>query len=915
MRLKQNNNAFNMVKLTTIISMLFLFCFQLKAFQFNAPHHLKSFDKTNPIGTNDQPYFGWRSADIRPNEIQTAYQILVASSQVKLQANVGDVWDSGKVASRQQNYVYAKGQKLSAATQYYWKVRTWDKADKASLYSSFATFSTGLLQNEDWSDARWIKRPTEDKDDYTYYRKTLHLPNKSIKRAVVYISASHNYELFINGNVVGKGFNHHYPQYTYNQAWDVTQYLKTDSENLFSCFTHWYGGGQGRAAGAPGLLFKTIIEYTDSTVSTMVSDKTWKSTQATQWATNQAQRNGEGIGRVEKIDSRKSIQSWNQVSFNDREWSSATEIGPHPIQPWTGILRSDLTRVIEQEIKPQSITRSKNGKYIIDLGKIYAGNFKIAFDGGNAGDTVKMKGGFVLNGDGTVSEKVDQQTNLDFSFVLNGKNAIFNPIVYLGIRFLQIDNSPNVLTKNNVSFVTRHYELNKKNAYFESSNSMLNKVWELMVHSLMVGVQEGFVDTPTREKGAFLGDSWLQAVPSLSVFYDRSMTLRALNEFLDSQDQYWPDGRLNAVYPNNDGGRDIPDYTLSYLIWVWDYYLQTGHEDFLRSNYARLKKIADYADVHTNKNTGLIQKLTGGKGPYEFGIVDWPADMRYGYDMAVESRTVIQAYTYADFMIMAKIADLLDIEADKSYYANKAKLIKQSINQNLINDKGIYIDGLHGDNSKSEHASQHANIMPFALDIAPDHLKDNIINQIKAQKMAVGMICLIWLPEALGKANEGHHLFDLYTNTSWNGWAKTIKLGGTVTWESWNANENNQSLSHPWGAVGLLGIQNHILGIKAVTSQHDQIEIKPLDFGDKLTYAKGIYKTDKGDVFVHWQKHKNKYILKIKVPHNITAKVYIPKFEKSTKVITLNGKKVDGSDVDTHILIDNVGSGDHVFIR
>ena len=89
-----------------------------------------------------------------------------------------------------------------------------------------------------------------------------------------------------------------------------------------------------------------------------------------------------------------------------------------------------------------------------------------------------------------------------------------------------------------------------------------------------------------------------QAVPSLSVMGDRVMNLRVLREFLDSQVQYWPDGRLNAVYPNVDGARDIPDFTQSYLVWVWDYFMQTGNITFLKTNYLKLKKIADYVNAY-----------------------------------------------------------------------------------------------------------------------------------------------------------------------------------------------------------------------------------------------------------------------------------------------------------------------------
>ena len=214
----------------------------------DAPDNLRCCDKFNPVGTDDKPYFGWYVNDPDNNEIQTAYQITVASSLTNLDANKGDLWDSGKVNSSKQNYIYYEGTPLTPATRCYWKVRTWDKDGNVSSYSAAAMLDTGLFTSIDWAPTKWIKRDTDVADDYTYYRRNLSLPNKTIKRAIIYISAVHNYELYLNGNLIGKGLAYHYPQYQYYNAYDITSDLTANSENIFACLTHWFGGGQiGRA--------------------------------------------------------------------------------------------------------------------------------------------------------------------------------------------------------------------------------------------------------------------------------------------------------------------------------------------------------------------------------------------------------------------------------------------------------------------------------------------------------------------------------------------------------------------------------------------------------------------------------------------------------------------------------------------
>ncbi|MXN90828.1 family 78 glycoside hydrolase catalytic domain [Flavobacterium sp. Sd200] len=897
-----------------LFSILFLQSVHLRAANPTAPNNLRASDKVQPVGTDDKPFFGWYVQDVDANEIQSAYQVVVASSENLLTPEKADLWDSKKVNSRQQNYVYFGGKALAPATRYYWKVRTWDKDGNVSPWSAASYFDTGLFTAKDWNGAVWIKRDTKDANDYTYYRKTIKAGAKPVKRATVYLTAFHNYELFIDGKLIGKGPGYHYPQYAYYNAYDVTSAVKAQS--TFAAMTHWYGGGQGRAKGDRGFLLKLIVEYKDGTKAVFGTDNTWKHKAVEAYDPNSKGRNpGEGIGYIDVIDSRKIITDWNSPKFNDKDWQPATVLGAHPTEPFTGELQPDLTRSKETKIQVASIKSLGKNSYLIDLGKVYAGMPEIVFEGGKAGDTVSMQGGFVLKDDGTVNPKINQSTNMSYFFVLNGKKATFRPELYLGYRYLQVNNSPVSLTKANTAFVTRYFELQPEKANFTSSDKMLNQVWDMMIHSLTLGAQEGFVDTPTREKGEFLGDAFSQGVASMLSMGERSLNHRMLLEFIDSQDQYWPDGRMNAVYPNNDGKRDIPDFTQQYLMWAWDYYIQTGNLQFLKDNYAKIKKVATYVDAYTNVKTGLIHNLAGGKGPYEYGIIDWPATMRYGYDMTAEARTVINAYAYTDFIIISKIAEVIGNTADVALFKGKADAIKTAFNKYFINAQGVYADGLLADGSLSTHVSQHANMFPLAVGLVPQANIKAAVNAVKERKMSAGMVTVRFLTEALGENAEAAHLLELYTNPQWDGWAQTISKGGTATWEAWDALETNQSMCHPWGTAGLSGIQRYVLGIKAVQPQYDLIEVKPLDFKGKLTHASGKVNTDKGVIDLAWKQDAKKYELTLTSPVNVTAEVYIPKGTSASAKLKVDGKEVTATVKGNYLVVENVGSGIHTFVR
>jgi alpha-L-rhamnosidase len=101
------------------------------------------------------PRLSWIIESERRGEIQTAYQILVASSKELLSHDRGDLWDSGRVASDQSSQVVYAGNPLSSREQCFWKVRTWDRDGKMSDWSADASWSMGLLKPADWS-AQWI---------------------------------------------------------------------------------------------------------------------------------------------------------------------------------------------------------------------------------------------------------------------------------------------------------------------------------------------------------------------------------------------------------------------------------------------------------------------------------------------------------------------------------------------------------------------------------------------------------------------------------------------------------------------------------------------------------------------------------------------------------------------------------------
>jgi alpha-L-rhamnosidase len=289
--------------------------------------------------------------------------------------------------------------------------------------------------------------------------------------------------------------------------------------------------------------------------------------------------------------------------------------------------------------------------------------------------------------------------------------------------------------------------------------------------------------------------------------------------------------------------------------------------------------------------------------------------MRFGYDMSTAARTVINAWAWADYDIVSRIAEELGNTADRDAYRARADALQTAMNAYLLNTNGVYVDGLYASAVQSKHVSQHANAFPLALGLVPAAQRASVTAQVKALNMKVGMLGAMWLMRSLGEANEGGQLLNLYTNASQYGWARCLSLGATATWESWTANTDYDSLSHGWGAAGLEGYVRYILGVKPLTPQFEQVQIKPLDYGAALPSASGTVPTDRGDIAVAWERNAERFQLAVTLPVNITATVYVPQGEHFSPTVQVDSVSVNGTAANGYLAVVGIGSGAHIVER
>ncbi len=205
---------------STVFASLLLFMLAAAA----SPVNLRTEHLTNPIGIDaPRPQFAWQSDATTPNWMQSAYQLLVATSEKNLVQGKADVWDTGRVGSSDSINIVYGGPALKSQTRYFWLVRVWDNNDNVSTAIP-AWFETGLLSPSDWR-AQWVRRidSADEREraavqwlwlsntdaravapgSTVEFRYPLHLDARPI-RASLHILVAGSYVATVNGTLTGQ---------------------------------------------------------------------------------------------------------------------------------------------------------------------------------------------------------------------------------------------------------------------------------------------------------------------------------------------------------------------------------------------------------------------------------------------------------------------------------------------------------------------------------------------------------------------------------------------------------------------------------------------------------------------------------------------------------------------------------------
>ena len=711
-------------------------------------------------------------------------------------------------------------------------------------------------------------------DEWTLFRGTMVLDG-TVRRARLFVAAHHHAQVSVAGSPCLSTTSFGYPGEGYYDAADVTGVLAAHPAGTpvpVTALLHWYGPGQGRAAGVPGLLVRLSVDYDDGRRDVLTSGPGWCAGEAPY--RQSGYRNDEG-DPVEHLDGQAA------ASLNITEdLPAAVSCGRHPSSDFPR-LHARRTFLGGEFVAPRQFLAAEDGTMVADFGRVIPARPEVDFLAGVPGRTVMLRAGYALRPDGRVDagKTASQNTDMSFPYTQTAGPQQFRASVHLGFRYLELP-GVEAAEVSRIGAVTV-YGSHPGEGSFSSSDPSLDAVVGLLRDSALYGVQEQFVDTPTREKGQFLADAANISYATMALFGEHAYTAQALREFAWSARRYWSagadKGRYNAVYPNGDGKRDIPDFSLMLPEWAEEYHLRSGDLALIRELLPHLCDTADYALRYIpaeGPTAGLVTWLGGGSGPYLHGIVDWPAPGRFGYDMECAAKTTVNAQAYSALVSTARLCNAAGDEDAAVRYATAARRLAGAVRARLRID-GVMVDGLNAGRDAQFPRFPARHVLPAV----PGHHRPPPRGADAARVAGMGMrqgpMTVHRLVRALVNQGRMDAVLDLLTTKDQPGWARLLERGATFTWEAWDLVEGTDySQSHAWSASVLKEILEHLLGIRYTVPGGNEVLIEPPVC--RLEHARGSVPVGNGYVHASWRRRGGSVELECTVPPGSTATVRLP---------------------------------------
>jgi alpha-L-rhamnosidase len=707
-----------------------------------------------------------------------------------------------------------------------------------------------------------------------------------IDHATLYITCLGFADAYLNGERITHRFISDWTDYhrrVYAHAFDVTEHIRA-GENALGIvladgwFSGYLGYGRGRAhyGAHPRVAARLVLQRTDGSRDVVTTGPDWRA--------NTGPIRFADLFTGETYDNTISrTDGFSEPGFDDADWlpvaTGSVEVNP-VIEPSPSVPIDAF-----HEFEPVAITQPRDGTFVVDLGRNFAGVVRLRLTG-RPGQRVTLRHGERLNPDGTL-----YTDNLRFAlatdtYVCRGTSEeiweprfTFHGFQYVEITGLDARPAPGMITGVAIGSLTPDV------GAFECSSEMLDRLAQNVYWTQRANFISIPTDCPQRnERLGWTGDAQVYA-RSAGLNCDVQVFFRKW--LVDLIDATRDDGCVPKFAPviEADGGADGgPAWADAATIVPWAVYWMYDDLALLARQYDNMRGHVDF-----NTRRAGDDRLPPATF-HAFG--DW-----LNVRDPTPPEIIFMAYWAQSTRIVARTARLLGRDDDARHYEQLLREIIDAFNRAYVTEDGR----VHGESQTAYVlALRYGLIDPARRDLAVRHLVDHI--EARGWHLSTGFVGTRDLMLTLSAVGRHDVALRLALNEDYPSWGFTIRHGATSIWERWDGwtpergfqDAGMNSFAHyAFGAVYQWMVEQ-IGGIQIVEPGYRTFRIAPAP-GAELTHATVNLRSVQGSIESHWELHGERLAMRVAVPANTRCEIVVPTEDPSS--ITVNGRDLDRVDL------------------
>jgi len=712
-----------------------------------------------------------------------------------------------------------------------------------------------VIQPVDARRSKYLR--TEIHNRHTLFRKEFNVENLPVKSAKLYVTADDCYKAYVNGKFLAYGPAQALSfAYNYN-AFEIKKLLKPGLNTI--AFHIFYQGMLNMALisadNLNGMICMLEMEYTNGKTQRVSSDDSFKCYQLMAYSSDKVY--GYETQFSENINLNQFPYGWNKTGFNDSDWLTPF-ISSIPY-PMSYNLAPQITPTVSFDISyPVNIIRKTKGNYLLDFGQEICGNTVVTAKG-KKDHVIIIWHAEELDEDGT-SARHNMRCGCDYeeTITLSGKEDKSDTAEFFdfkAFRYIEVFNFPGKLTKKSIFVNHRHYPIPKNHAINKTDNALFQKIWEMCEKGIIEGTQESYIDCPTREKGAFLGDGLITGLSHLSYTNDARIMKKFLYDCMNSA-RLCPG--LFCTTVTYDASQMI-DYSLVFPIVLNKYFEYTNDIKTLKDALNVLEGILSYY-AQFYEPEGILGQIKHVHRDQYTVLVDWPVIYRDGYtDEIINSSNCFGNLAYLGILKeTSKVYSYTKNELRAEALLQKARQLEKA----LIKAFYDYDTGLFNISKTSSYHNFHDAVFALYFGLQLPKGYKPILDFIKARGIVCGVYFTYYYFSVLYSYREYDKIFELMVSDERNSWKTMLNTGVTTCIEAWHPDDKkNCSLCHPWSSSPMI-FNDIFYGISSYGTGYKTLQFKPR-MPKQFSSGKYTKPTPLSDITVSFKREGNRVIYQL----------------------------------------------------